>query len=172
MGTKLCSELCDEPNKIKDPRSYGRRHFDSRFTVSPGCSRRKGRWLVTSNRRSSFTKEIWATSLPGEFKLSNIKAYDGKVDSQDHIDYLNDLMELHQVSDLAKDKVFTMMLNNRAKNGSSCWNQIPITNWLQLSTKFLRQFQATKQFSVPLGTWEMWNSENERHSSLTLIGLV
>ena len=40
------------------------------------------------------------------FKLPNIKAYEEKANPQDHLDYFNDLMELHMVSDLAKCRMF------------------------------------------------------------------
>ena len=53
--------------------------------------------------------------LPKGFKLSAIKAYDGKSDPQDHLDQFNDLMELHLVSELAKYRVFTVTLTGGAK---------------------------------------------------------
>ena len=58
--------------------------------------------LVTRHGGSPFSKEIWAAPLPKGFQLPNIKTYDGKIDPQDHIDHLNDVMELHPVLNFCK----------------------------------------------------------------------
>ena len=71
--------------------------------------------LVTTVGRSSFSIEIQEALLPEGFKLPNIKAYEEKTDPQDHLDYFNDLMELHMVSDLAKCRVFIVTLSNGVK---------------------------------------------------------
>ena len=55
--------------------------------------------LVAEAGGSSFSKEIRDVPLPEGFKLSNIKAYEGKAYPQDHLDHFNDLIELHMVSD-------------------------------------------------------------------------
>ena len=53
--------------------------------------------------------------MPEGFKLPTIKAYEGKLDLQDHLDRFNNLMELHLVSDIAKCRVFVVILVGRAK---------------------------------------------------------
>ena len=66
--------------------------------------------LVAEAGGSPFCKEIREPSLLEGFKLSNIKAYKGKADPQDHLDYFNDLVELHMVSENAKCTVFVVTL--------------------------------------------------------------
>ena len=61
--------------------------------------------LIMTATRSPFNLEILEARLPEGFKLSAIKAYEAKSDSQDHLDHFNDLMELHLVSELAKCRV-------------------------------------------------------------------
>ena len=63
---------------------------------------------------SLFYREIREALFPEGFKLLNIKAYERKADSQDHLDHFNDLMELHIVSDNAKCRVFVVTLSNGA----------------------------------------------------------
>ena len=71
--------------------------------------------LIAAVIISPFNMEIWEARLPEGFKLSGIKAYEGKSDPQDHLDHFNDLMELHLVSELAKCRVFTATLTAGAK---------------------------------------------------------
>ena len=106
--------------------------------------------LVAVARGSPFNWEIWEALLLEGFKLPNIKAYEGKADPHDHLDHFNDLMELHMVSDLAKCKVFIVTLSNGAKKWFRSLTPGSVTSWQQLSTSFMRQFQATKQFAVSL----------------------
>ena len=103
--------------------------------------------LVAEVGGSPFCKEIQETLLPERFELLNINAYEEKAEPQHHLDYFNDLIKL-----LMKDicKVFTVTLSNRAKKWLRSMTPGPVTNWQQLSTLFLRQFQATKQFAMPL----------------------
>ena len=54
------------------------------------------------------------------------------------------------VSDLAKCMVFTITRSNGAKKWFRSLTLGSVTSWQQLSTSFLRQFQATKQFAVQL----------------------
>ena len=54
--------------------------------------------MVAEARVSPFCREICKIPLPEGFKLPNIKAYEGEVDPQDHLDHFNDLMELCMVS--------------------------------------------------------------------------
>ena len=59
-------------------------------------------------------------------------------------------MELYLVSDMAKNRVFVVTLAGGAKKWLNSITPWSIVSWKQLSTSFLRQFQATKQFIVPL----------------------
>ena len=54
------------------------------------------------------------------------------------------------VSDMAKCRVFTITLTSGAKKWLKSMTPGSITSWQQLSTSFLQQFQATKQFAIPL----------------------
>ena len=100
--------------------------------------------LVATTGGSPFRKEIREAPLPERFELLNIKVYEGKADPQDHLDHFNDLMELHMVSDLGKYRVFIVTLSNREKKWFRPMIPRLVTSWQQLSTSFLRQFQATK----------------------------
>ena len=73
--------------------------------------------------------EIREAPLPKGFKLSNIKAYEGKADPQDHLDHFNDLMELHMVSDMAKCKVFAVTLSNGVKKWLRSLTTRSVTSW-------------------------------------------
>ena len=66
------------------------------------------------------------------------------------MDHFNDLMELHLVSEMAKCRVFTVTLTNGAKKWLRAITLGSIASWQELSTSFLRQFQATKKFTIPL----------------------
>ena len=107
----------------------------------------QGNKLIAAAGRSSFSKEIREGPLLEGFKLLNIKAYEEKAYPQYHF---NDLMELRMVSDLAKCRVFVVTLSNGAKKWFRSMTLGSVTSWQQLSTLFLRKFQATKQFVVPL----------------------
>ena len=66
--------------------------------------------LIAAATGSPFNQEVREARLSKGFKLSAIKAYDGKSDPQDHLDHFNDLMELHLDSELAKCRVFAVIL--------------------------------------------------------------
>ena len=85
--------------------------------------------LVEEARGLSFCREIREAPFPEGFKLPNIKAYKGKVDSQDHLDHFNDLMELHMVSNNAKCTVFFVILSNVAKKWFRSMKLGSVTNW-------------------------------------------
>ena len=67
--------------------------------------------------------------MPEGFKLSTIKAYEGKADPQDHLDHFNDLMELHMVLDRAKCRVFAVTLSNEKKKWFRSMTPGSVTNW-------------------------------------------
>ena len=71
--------------------------------------------LVDGYHQSPFNEEVRAAALPVGFKLPTTKAFDGKTDPQAYMDHFNDLMELHQVDDLACYKCFTITLISAAK---------------------------------------------------------
>ena len=71
--------------------------------------------LITAATGSPFNGEIREARLSKGFKLSAIKAYEGKSDPQDHLDHFNDLMELYLVFEMAKYRVFTITLIGSAK---------------------------------------------------------
>ena len=106
--------------------------------------------LVDEAGGSPFSKEIRETPFPEGFILLNIKAYEGKVDPQDHLDHFNDLTELHMVSDRAKCRMFAVTISNGAKKWFRSMTPGTVTSWQQLSTSFLIQFQATQQFTMSL----------------------
>ena len=58
--------------------------------------------LIAAATGSPFSWEIREAMLPEGFKIPTIKEYEGKSDSQDHLDHFNDLMELYLVSKMAK----------------------------------------------------------------------
>ena len=70
--------------------------------------------LVIKGGGSPFCREIGEELLLEGFKLPSIKAYEGKADPQDHLDYFNDLMELHMVLNNSKCRVFIVTLSNGA----------------------------------------------------------
>ena len=78
---------------------------------------------------SLFSQEICEAKLPEGFNLLTIKAYEGKPNSQDHLDHFNDLMELHLVSEMAKYRVFVVTLTNGAKKWLKAMASESITSW-------------------------------------------
>ena len=68
------------------------------------------------------------------------------------------------VSDNAKCRVFTITLSNGAKKQFRSMTPGYVSSWQQLSTAFLRQFQATKQFVVPLA--HLGNMKQKKGESL------
>ena len=67
--------------------------------------------------------------MPEGFKLPTIKAYEGKLDPKDHLDHFNVLMELHLVSDMAKCRVFAVVLTSGAKKWLKSMTLGSITSW-------------------------------------------
>ena len=68
------------------------------------------------------------------------------------------------VSNLANWRVFIVTLSNDAKKWLRSLTSSSISTWQQLSTSFLRQFQVTKQFAVPLT--HLGNVEQQEGESL------
>ena len=93
-----------------------------------------------------------------------MRPFDGNHDPQDHLYEFNDLMELHQVLDLAKCRCLAVTLTSHAKR----WLRSPlvglISSWPWMSTTFLWHFQANRKFSMPLSY--LSNIRQERDESL------
>ena len=70
--------------------------------------------LAAEYHNSPFSRDIRDAPLPAGFKLPTIMPYKGKTDPQKHLNHFNDLMELHQVLDLAKCGCFTVTLTKGA----------------------------------------------------------
>ena len=96
--------------------------------------------LIAAATRSPFNLEIREARLLKRFKLSAIRAYEGKSDPQDHLDHFNDFMEFHLVSKLAKCKDFVLTLTAGAKKWFRAIPAGMISSWQQLSTSFLQHF--------------------------------
>ena len=62
--------------------------------------------LASGYKDIPFSKEVCNTPLPTKFKISSIGSFERKIDPQEYLNILNDLMELHCVSDLAKYRCF------------------------------------------------------------------
>lgn len=105
--------------------------------------------LITTATGSPFGRVIREAKLL-EVKLPTIKACEGKSDPHDHLNHFNDLMELHLVSKMAKFRVFSVTLTSGAKKWLWATPLGSVTNWQQLTTSFLRQFQVTKKFAISL----------------------
>ena len=85
--------------------------------------------LIATATRSPFSQEIHEAKLPEGFKILTLKAYEGKLDPQDHLDHFNDLIELHLVSKMAKCRVFVFTLMNGAKKWLKMIAPRSITSW-------------------------------------------
>ena len=120
--------------------------------------------LIVEATGSPFCREIHEAKLPEGFTLPTIKAYEGKSDPQDYLDHFNNLMELHLISDMAKCRVFAVTLASRAKKWLKSITPRLIVSLQQLSTSFLQQFQATKQFIIPLA--HLGNVKQRKSESL------
>ena len=68
------------------------------------------------------------------------------------------------VLDLAKCIVFLVILSNGAEKWFRSLTPRLVTNWQQLSTLFLRQFQVTKQFVISLA--HLGNVKQQERESL------
>ena len=55
-----------------------------------------------STLTSPFSAKIQQASLPTGFRMPTMVTYEGKTDSQDHLDAFNDQMDLLQVTTLAR----------------------------------------------------------------------
>ena len=106
--------------------------------------------LIAAATGSPFNQEVRETRLPKGVKLLAIKAYDGKSDSQDHLDSFNDLMELHLVSELVKCRIFAITLTGSVKKWFKSIPTRSISSWQQVSASFLQHFQTTRKTAIPL----------------------
>ena len=106
--------------------------------------------LIAAAIGSPFNTEVHRARLSKGFKLSTIKAYDGKSYPQDHIDHFKDLIELHFVLELEKCRVFVVTLTRGAKKWFRFIPARSVTSWQHLSTSFLQHFQATRKTVIPL----------------------
>ncbi|XP_031252552.1 uncharacterized protein LOC116110476 [Pistacia vera] len=72
----------------------------------------KGR---SQKRPSPFSPTVLAALLPSRFRMPDMRAFNGNSDPQDHLYDFNNLMDLHQVSDLAKCRCLAVTLIAHAK---------------------------------------------------------
>ena len=93
--------------------------------------------LIAATTGSPFNQEVHEARLSEGFNLLAIKVYEGKSNSQDHLDHFNDLMELHLVSKLAKCRVFAVTRTRGAKKWFRSMPVGSISSWQQLSSFFL-----------------------------------
>ena len=82
--------------------------------------------------------------LPAGFKLPTMMPYERKTYLQEHLDHFNNLMELHHVLDLEKCRCFAVTLTKGAKKWFMTLEPGSTSTWSQLTTTFVRQYQATK----------------------------
>ncbi|KAL0462503.1 UNVERIFIED_CONTAM: hypothetical protein Slati_0137900 [Sesamum latifolium] len=100
---------------------------------------------VAPPRCSPFATAILAESLPACVKVSNLSEYDGMGDPQEHLDKFYAKINLYDLSDAAYCKVFRTTLSKRAL---AWFHQLfagTISNFEQLTQRFLHYFSMNKR---------------------------
>ena len=114
--------------------------------------------------RSPFSQEIRDAPLPPSFKLPTAR-FDGSGDPRNHVDTISEMMELHQVSDLAKCRCLAASLTQEARDW---YRKIPagsIASWEQFANMFFQRYQAGRRFSMPVSF--LSNIRQERDESVS-----
>ena len=74
---------------------------------------------------SPFSVEIQQALLPVGFRMPTMAMYEGKTDPLDHLDVLNDQMDLLQVTMLARCRCFAVRLSGQPRSGFAKSNRRP-----------------------------------------------
>lgn len=85
--------------------------------------------LSVRNQISPFSQEIQYTPLVVDFRQSTIATFEGKSYLQDHLDHFNGLMELYQVSKLAKFHCYAITLTKGIRTWFKYLEPKSILSW-------------------------------------------
>ena len=95
--------------------------------------------LAAGYHNSLFCQDIRDAPLPAWSKLPAMAPYEGKMHPKKHLNHFNDLIELHQVSDLVKCHCFAVTLTKEAKKWFRMLELGSILAWSQFTIAFLLQ---------------------------------
>ena len=87
--------------------------------------------------RILFSEEIREAPFPQGFKMPTIAPYEGKTDSQEHVDNFNDQMDLLLTPEPARCRAFAVIHTKIAKKWLSKLEPESITSWLQFFMAFV-----------------------------------
>ncbi|XP_031247331.1 uncharacterized protein LOC116105052 [Pistacia vera] len=124
----------------------------------------RGQQISRVVEASPFSPAVLTASLPSRFRMPDMRALEGNSDMRDHFYEFNDLMEFHQVSNLTKYSCLAMTLTAHAKRWFRLLPPRSINSWWQMSSLFLRHFQANRKFSMSLSY--LSNIRQEKNESL------
>ncbi|KAK1404551.1 hypothetical protein POM88_004156 [Heracleum sosnowskyi] len=100
---------------------------------------------------SPFTPAIRMSPLPPAFRSNLELAFNGDADPAEYLARFNTEMEVYQVPDLTRCRLFTASLRGSAQRWFTKLGPANISTWRQLGDLFLRQFQSTLHYAPPGG---------------------
>ena len=99
---------------------------------------------VTDDASPPFTEEILNEEFPEDFKMPQIKAYDGKTDPLDHIETYRTWMNVRRASASLKCQAFPLTLTGAARQWYRSLKPGTIGSFEQLKGEFLSRFIGSK----------------------------
>ena len=99
---------------------------------------------VTNDADPPFTREILAEEFPEDFKMPQIKAYDGKTDPLDHIETYRTWMNIRRASASLKCQAFPLTLTGAARQWFRSLKPGTISSFDQMKREFLGRFIGSK----------------------------
>ncbi|XP_074356645.1 uncharacterized protein LOC141696399 [Apium graveolens] len=113
---------------------------------------REKRGPPASAAPSPFTAIIRLSPLPRVFRHNPDLLFNGEVDPAEYLIQFNTEMEVYQVPEMTRCRLFTASLRGSAQQWFSKLGLASIRTWRQLEDLFVRQFQSTLHYSTPVAT--------------------
>ena len=113
---------------------------------------REKRGPPTSAAPSPFTAVIRSSPLPRVFRHNPDLLFNGEADPAEYLIQFNTEMEVYQVPEMTRCRLFAASLRGSAQQWFSKLGPASIRTWRQLEDLFVRQFQSTLHYSPPVAT--------------------
>ncbi|XP_074357369.1 uncharacterized protein LOC141697053 [Apium graveolens] len=113
---------------------------------------REKRGPSASAAPSPFTAAIRSSPLPQVFKHHPELLFNGEADLAEYLIQFNIEMEVYQVPEMTRCRLFVASLRGSAQQWFSKLGPASIRTWRQLKDLFVRQFQSTLHYSPPVAT--------------------
>ncbi|XP_074362952.1 uncharacterized protein LOC141703295 [Apium graveolens] len=113
---------------------------------------REKRGPPASAAPSPFTAAIRSSPLPRVFRHNPDLLFNGEADPAEYLIQFNTEMEVYQVPEMTRCRLFAASLRGSAQQWFSKLGPASIRTWRQLEDLFVRQFQSTLHYSPPVAT--------------------